>query len=593
MIINKESQKMETKSLSGADVLIECLKEQNVEYIWGIPGGVTIPIYDALVDSGIKLILVRHEQGAMHAAEGYARATGRPGVVCVTSGPGATNTVTGLLNAYMDSAPVIVITGQTVTSMLGKDAFQEGDIFGMTLPVVKHSYLVKDANDLPRVMKEAFYIAQTGRPGPVHIDIPKDVATSPCTVPLNAEMDLPGYKPRDLEDFDREEVERIAGALRRSKRPVLYVGHGAVISNACSELMKLATTLHAPVVNTLLGKGAFPEDHELSLGMFGMHGTVYANKAVSECDLIFSIGGRWDDRITGKLSEFCVDAVKIHIDIDPAEINKIIRPDYYVIGDAKHVLRELNKHISRLDTDDWWRKIEKWRNKFPLKCSKKGGLKVPYIVDTLYKLTKGEAIIVTDVGQHQMWTAQFYKVNKNRSWISSGGAGTMGFGFPAALGAQSGRPNELVVAIVGDGGFQMTMSELATMMNNNLPVKIIVMENRYLGMVRQWQELFFDNRLSGVDLTGNPNFALIAKAYGCKSFRIRRNADVERTLKEAIEYKGPCLIWAELIKEDNVFPMVPAGAPLSKMIISPPKSAPTEIAAKPAKRRRKPRSEEK
>ena len=561
------------KQLDGAQALVKCLERAGVEYMFGIPGGVTIPIFDALVTTGtkIKFILTRHEQGACHMADGYARATGKPAVVCATSGPGATNTITGIMTAHMDSVPMIIVSGQVVTGMLGKDAFQEADMFGISMPIVKHSYLVKDPNDVPRVVKEAFHVATTGRPGPVLIDMPKNISASPCTVDLDQPMDLPGYHPYP-EKMDMAAVERIAHALKKSRRPLILVGHGAVISGAGDAIKELAEKMNAPVTNTLLGKGAFPESHALSLGMLGMHGTAYANKAVLECDLIMSIGSRYDDRIIGQPSRFCTQATKIHIDVDPAEIGKMIKPDIYCIGDAKGIVEELVKLVGRLDTKEWLEHLDGYRKRYPLHYAKQGGLRVPHIVDELYDLTGGKATVVTDVGQHQMWTAQFYKTNKRNGWLSSGGAGTMGFGFPAAIGAQFGKPKDLVVSISGDGGFQMTMCELATACNHKLPIKAIVMNNRYLGMVRQWQELFYDDRKSGVNLEGNPDFAEIADAYGALGLHLKRPADVRKILTRALEYNdGPCIINAEVIKEDNVFPMIPAGKPIEEMIIDPPK----------------------
>jgi acetolactate synthase-1/2/3 large subunit len=555
---------------TGAEKLIQCLEREGVEYIFGLSGGAAMPLFDALVDSSIKLIMTRHEQGAMHMADGYARATGRPGVVLVTSGPGATNTVTGLLTAQMDSVPVIVLTGQTISPMLGKDAFQEADVTGITYPVVKHSYLVKDAADIPRVAREAFFIAASGRPGPVLIDLPKDVTQGPCDAPFVDEVDLPGY--RFVTRGDSERIATAADLLKAARRPLLYVGHGAVISGAGKAVVALAEKLRAPMVNTLLGKGAADETHSLHLGMLGMHGTAYANKAVVGCDLIMAIGARWDDRVTGKLEEFCKDAVKIHIDIDPAEFDKMVIPDVSIEGDARLVIEDLLPLIERADTDAWIAQCEEWRRKYPLKYPKQGGLRAQHVLDRLNALTRGTAVITTDVGQHQMWAAQFCLATSNRSWISSGGAGTMGFGFPAAIGAQFAYPEKEVWAVCGDGGFQMTQAELATAAIHSLPVKCLIINNNFLGMVRQWQELFYDNRLSGVDLEGNPDFVKLAQAYGVKALRIKRPADVDRILKQAQAYReGPCVVVAEVVKEDNVFPMIPAGAAVSEMLIEKPR----------------------
>jgi acetolactate synthase-1/2/3 large subunit len=470
----------------------------------------------------------------------------------------------------MDSVPMIVLTGQTITPMLGKDAFQEADISGITYPVVKHSYLVKDPNDIPRVVHEAFHIAATGRPGPVLIDLPKNVTQDPCSASFVDEINLPGYQVPGRPDA--EDVATAAELLKAAKRPVLYVGHGAVISSAGKAAIALAERMQAPIVNTLLGKGAADETHPLHLGMLGMHGTAYANKAVAHCDLIMAIGARWDDRITGKLDEFCVDAVKIHIDVDPSEFNKMVRLDLAIQGDARLVLEDLLPLIEPGDTTQWLEQCAEWRRKYPLKYPKQGGLRAQHVLDRLNALTQGSAIITTDVGQHQMWAAQFCLSTTNGHWISSGGAGTMGYGFPAAIGAQFGFPDKSVWAVCGDGGFQMTQAELATAAIHSLPVKCLIINNNFLGMVRQWQQLFYENRLSGVDLEGNPDFVKLAQAYGIKAWRIKRPADVDRILKQAHEYRdGPCVVVAEVVKEDNVFPMIPSGAAIKDMLIEAPK----------------------
>lgn len=555
---------------SGGQAIIDCLQQQEVEYIFGYPGGANMPIFDALLDSPIDLILVRHEQGASHMADGYARVTGKAGVVLVTSGPGATNTITGIMTAMMDSVPMVIICGQTITPNLGLDAFQEADVSGISYPVVKHSYLIKDAEEIPRVMKEAFYLAESGRPGPVLIDVPKDVSTAMFEPDFNPEMDLPGYTVPT--EGDTPSIEEAASALENARRPVLLLGHGVLISDACTAVRQLVEKMQIPAVATLLGKGALSEFHPLCLGMLGMHGTPYANYAVKDCDLIMSIGSRWDDRIIGNPSTFCKHATKIHIDIDRAEFNKLIVPDICIHGDARRVVERLIAMVQPGDTAEWRKQIAKWRKSTPLTYRKQGGLKSEYVLDRLNALVQGDAIISTDVGQHQMWAAQ-YCLSKHRNyWLSSGGAGTMGYGMPAAIGAQLAAPGVPCWAVVGDGGVQMTMPELTTAVINRLPIKVLIINNAFLGMVRQWQDLFFDNRYSGVDLDGNPDFVKLAEAYGAKGFRIRRNADVDRILKAAADYNdGPCLIDAEVVKEDNVFPMIPSGLGYDQMILERPK----------------------
>ena len=568
--------------MKGCDIIVDALRKEKVEVLFGYPGGSVMDIFDSLYESPIRFILTRHEQAAAHAADGYARASGKVGVCIATSGPGATNLVTGIATAAMDSVPLVALTGQVSTPMIGNDAFQEADIVGITRPITKHNYLVKDVDDLPRILKEAFIIAATGRPGPVLVDLPKDVVRADSSVPYPASIELRGYKP--TYEGHPQQIKRAAAEIAKAKRPVIYVGGGAIISNADKEVTALAVKAGIPVTSTLMGLGAFPETHELSLGMLGMHGTVYANYAVAEADLIVAIGARFDDRVTGKLSAFASRARIVHIDIDPTSVHKNVKVDVPIVGDVKQVLRELVKIVKRGDDAEWLARIEEWKKKHPLSYRRKDGLKPQFVIEKLRELTGGDAIIATDVGQHQMWAGQYCKIVKPRTFLSSGGLGTMGYGFPAGLGAQAAFPKRLVAVISGDGGFQMNIQELATAVENDLPVKVLILNNRYLGMVRQWQELFYRKRYSSTCLARNihcpavcdgtagkcppyvPDFVKVAEAYGCTGMRVKAEKEVIPALRDAFATRGPVVVEFEVAREENVFPMVPAGESVKEMI---------------------------
>lgn len=553
--------------MTGAKIIVECLKKEKVEVIFGYPGGVVLPLCDALYDSGIRFILTRHEQGAAHAADGYARASGKVGVCLATSGPGATNLVTGIATAYMDSIPIVAITGQVATHLIGNDAFQEVDTTGITRPITKHNYLIKSTNQIGRVFKESFYIARTGKPGPVLIDIPVDVQKGEANFEYPEDIDLRSYKP--VYNGHPVQIEKAIDLIENSKKPLILAGGGVISSNASEQLKKFVEKTRIPVALTMMGLGSFPTEHPLHLGMIGMHGTMYGNNAIMECDVLIAIGCRFDDRVTGKIDEFAPNAKIIHIDIDPASIGKNVPVEIPIVGDVKIILEQFLKNIPEIDTKKWTEKIQEWKEKYPLTYKNNtDGLKPQFIIETISELTKGEAIITTEVGQNQMWAAQYYKFKYPRTFISSGGLGTMGFGFPAAIGAQVACPDKTVIDIAGDGSIQMNIQELSTAVSEKIPVKVVILNNCHLGMVRQWQELFYQKRYAFTCLKGKqPDFVKLAEAYGAKGYRITKKEELKKTLEKSFSYKdGPVFIDCIVEPEENVFPMVPAGASLKEMI---------------------------
>lgn len=563
--------------LAGARILLECLKLEGVDIVFGYPGGTVINIFDELYSCPeIKNILPRHEQAAVHAADGYARVTGKVGVAIATSGPGATNTVTGIATAYMDSIPLVVITGQVPTALIGNDAFQEVDIIGITRPCTKHNFLVKNVKELPSIIKKAFYIARTGRPGPVLVDFPKDVQVSVSEFKYPDKIDLRGYKP--TREGHPRQLEKAANMLLTAKKPVIYVGGGVILGNAAEELFKLAVTLDAPVTTTLMGLGAFPEDNALSLGLLGMHGTYYANMAVTNCDLLVAVGARFDDRVTGKIPAFAPHAKIIHVDVDPTSIRKNVRVDLPIVGEVKDVLSKLvvaveentqGLEMLKIEIKPWLAEIESWKAKHPLTYkSASTVIKPQMVIQKLKELSDDDVIVATDVGQHQMWTAQFFGFTRPRTLLTSGGLGTMGYGLPAAMGAQVAFPDRQVIAVCGDGGFQMNLQEIATLVQNRLPVKICILNNNYLGMVRQWQELFFDRRYSNTVLDLPIDFVKLAEAFGAKGFQATKPEEVEVIIKKAFKTPGPVIMEFKVAREEKVLPMVPAGASLNEMVLA-------------------------
>lgn len=545
--------------MTGAQAVVEAFSREGVEFVFGLPGGACLPLFDALYDAKFKVILVRHEQGAVHMAEGYARSTGRPGVVVVTSGPGATNTVTGIADAYMDSIPLVVITGQVKSFLIGNDAFQEADVTGITRPITKHNYLVKDAKDLPRVVKEAFYLATHGRPGPVLIDFPSDISLQTLDFQYPDKVQIRGFKP--VLEGHSGQIKKAAQMIMASKRPVIYTGGGVIISGAAKELIALVEKTQAPCTNTLMGLGGVPGTHPLFLGMLGMHGTVFANRAVHETDCLVAVGARFDDRVTGDLKKFAPKAKIIHIDVDPSAISKNVKVDVPIVGDVKQVLKELITLVDRVDSAEWLAQIEKWKAESPLRYKdSETGIRPQYAIQRLGEILGSDAIVSTDVGQHQMWAAQYYKVNGPNQFLTSGGLGTMGYGFPAAIGAQFAFPKKTVVCVTGDGSIQMNIQELATAVVHKLPVKIAIINNNYLGMVRQWQEAFYNHRYSSSNMSGNPDFVKLAEAYGGCGRRVDKKADVDEAIRWSKSITDrPCVLDFAVEEEENVYPMIPSG----------------------------------
>ncbi|SFP73001.1 acetolactate synthase large subunit [Salibacterium halotolerans] len=551
--------KDESQEMTGASMLIQALARENVEVVFGYPGGANLTTYDEIYRTGMHHVLARHEQGAVHAAEGYARVSGNPGVCIVTSGPGATNVVTGIADAMIDSLPLVVITGQVATNAIGTDAFQEADVIGVTMPITKHNFQAREVEDLPRMIKEAFHIASTGRPGPVLIDMPKDIAAASGIFNYDQPVELPGYQPTVVPN--KLQIKKLADALTAAEKPVVLTGAGVLHAGGSDELYEYITKQQIPAASTLLGLGAFPGTHDLSLGMVGMHGTYTANMALHESDLLISIGARFDDRVTGALKHFAPNAKVAHIDIDPAEIGKNIETEIPVVGDAKEALRMLNEYNGTPgDFTKWKEQLAAWQEEYPLWYhEEKDYLKPQHLMEMIYEETKGEAVVTTDVGQHQMWAAQYYKFDRPDSWVTSGGLGTMGFGFPSAIGAQFAAPDRQVVAVLGDAGFQMTAQEMSILQELNLPVKIILVNNASLGMVRQWQELFYDERYSNSIFPIQPDFVKMAEAYNIKGWKIEDPKEMHQALRDALTYDGPVLMDCRVEKEENVYPMIAPG----------------------------------